>query len=283
MVRLAVEAQALSALLLMLAQSQQAAVDSGDALEAVKWTDLEATASMALRALQAQLRSLPGHAPEAAQAAPEAAPAVEEPPADEPPPLPADEGEQAAAAGSLPGIAYGSSSGSEEDEEEEGELPQAPPLPVEAALPEPESAAPLPDGYAAPQAALFDMPAAEADAPPLPGEAVPMPLPAEALVPVPALPALPMPAEPPAADAEPSAGAATSGAAGPKKRKVGGAAEVASKKARSGGGSGTAAIAAAAGGGHSKLGKGAASLINKWQKVAKQVSELSWRHLTTWS
>lgn len=65
-------------------------------------------------------------------------------------------------------------------------------------------------------------------------------------------------------------GAAAAAAAEPqqqrRKRKPGGAGEAASKKAR--GGAGAAGAAAAS---HGKLGKGTASLINKWQKVAQQV------------
>lgn len=298
-VRLAVEAQALSALLLLLAQAQQVAADSQDPSAALKWPDFEAMMGVALRALQGQLHSLPGHGPRATSAAASAeqpaagsaaagtagvagaaagvavvAAAEEE--AEEAPPLPAEHAQMAEAAvagaagtaGSRPGTA--GSSG--EEEEEEGELLAEPPLPAEPLASRPAEAqaraAAIPAALAGPagpplpEAALSGalFPAAAA----APAQAVEQygyplaaggaPLPAAELAPVP-LPA------------EASGAAATEQQR--KKRKPVGMGELVSKKARGG------AVAAAAGpaGSHAKLGKGTASLINKWQKVAQQVRQ----------
>lgn len=290
-VRLAVEAQALSALLLLLAQAQQVAADCQDPSAALKWPDFEAMMGVALRALQGQLHSLPGHASGAASAAASAeqqpageaaagaaaaaaAQTVAEGEGEGQPPLPADDEVMAEApapctagmAGSRPGTA-----GSSGEEEEEGELPSEPPLPPEPGTAAPASAAapaavavpagpPLPE--AAPAAALF--PAAADAAPVHAAEQYAHPLPAGGA---------PLPLAAPQPPAEP---ASASGAAAEeqhrKKRKPGGAGEPASKKAKGG----AAAAAATPAGSHAKLGKGTASLINKWQKVAQQVRGRAW-------
>ncbi len=279
-VRLAVEAQALSALLLLLAQAQQVAADSQDPSAALKWPDFEAMMGVALRALQGQLHSLPGHAPGAASAAasqeqPLAGPAAAaagavaaaaaEQEGEEAPPLPDDVGMAdapaqgtagaAGAAGSRPGTA----GSSEEEEEEEGELPAEPPLPS-APL-----AAAVPIGPPLPEAAPAEAAAAAAAA--HVGEQYAYPLPFGSAPLPPAEPA-PVPAP---AGASGAAAAAVAAEQPGKKRKPGVAGEPASKKARAG-----AVVAApvAAAGSHAKLGKGTASLINKWQKVAKQVCTL---------
>ncbi|PSC75027.1 formin-binding 4-like isoform X2 [Micractinium conductrix] len=271
-VRLAVEAQALSALVLLLAQGQHAAVDVGDAAAAHKWSDFEGMMQMVLTGLQSQLAGLQSQRAEPMTVDAPAAAAA------------------AATAGSRLGSAGCGSPGSgAEEEAEEGELPpspaqqesdeEMPPLPEEqpaAELPaepplpaELQGEPPLPDAAEPPLPTAAEPAAAEHA--PLPGDEAFAPLPPE----LPAVPApFPAPASPLPDEEPPGAGAPPADAAAAERRKrkaAGGDAAAAAgggKKPRA-----AAAAPAGGGGGGSKLGKGAASLINKWQKVAKQVAK----------
>lgn len=282
MVRLAVEAQALSALLLLLAQSQHAAVDAGDVGAAFKWADFEGTMQMALQALQAQLRALPqslgtlgtnsaagtgagGGTEGQAECGAAGGAAIEAVPA-------------ARAAGSEPGDVTPGGGGSSE---EEGELP--PPLPDAAEQPQPAAApaghAPLPGAAPPLPDAAPPTAASLPEAPPLPHpaalpqEATPPPYEAAAPLFPAAAPPLPEGAAPLLAGAAAEQGleAEAAAMAEPRKRRAvteAAATAAGSKKARA-----SAAPPAAPAGGSRRLAKGAASLINKWQAVAKQVEE----------
>ncbi|KAL4856864.1 hypothetical protein ACK3TF_002911 [Chlorella vulgaris] len=252
--RLAVEAQALSALLLLLARAQEAAVGAADVAAAVKWTDLEATLCMALSALEAQLHALPGRTPLQGQSA--AAGAAQ-----------AGTGGVGSAADGIEaaGAVLEAGSRSDSGEEEEGELHSSlrqPQVQQQQAQPQPQPDADLPPPLPA------DCEQSEAAA----GVGPPFPPPDAVHTQRGALEthAAPLPHSPPASlpplpDEQ------------PKKRRGPAAPPGVGKKARSGAG-GAAPVAAAAplaggsGAGHSKMGRGAASLINKWQKVAQEVA-----------
>lgn len=274
-VRLAVEAQALSALLLLLAQAQHAAVDARDVGAAFKWADFEGTMQMALRTLQAQLQALTGvHGTPGSDAAAGSAPAGSfEGQAAQGVAGTAEEGAPAApAAVGGPGNGAATGGGSSE---EEGELP--PPLPGSDQQNEP--AAPH-AGEAALLGAAPPLPAAPLPAAPLPAHPAALPhdlapLPNESGTPLLPTAAPPLPngatSSSTGAAAEHSSDADAAAVAEHRKRKAATEAAVTtagSKKARGG----TAPAASSAAGGR-RLAKGAASLINKWQAVAKQVEE----------
>lgn len=247
------EAQALSALLLLLARAQEAAVGAADVAAAVKWTDLEATLCMALSALEAQLHALPGRTPLQGQSA--AAGAAQ-----------AGTGGVGSAADGTEAAGAVLEAGSRSDSgEEEGELHSSlrqPQVQQQQAQPQPQPDADLPPPLPA------DCEQSEAAA----GVGPPFPPPDAVHTQRGALEthAAPLPHSPPASlpplpDEQ------------PKKRRGPAAPSGVGKKARSGAG-GAAPVAAAAalaggsGAGHSKMGRSAASLINKWQKVAEEVA-----------